>query len=91
MKRNKLRAPEHIYLLSSMAPACHSCFIANDYVLNCNIKFSGCVCGGQPSISIPLTVIPMMYSQYYNYVGPSGYVPQELGSFSFDVTYHPFF
>lgn len=90
-KRGKPRCPEHMFMLSRLAPACHSTFIHNDYTLNANVKFDGCVCSGQPSISIPLTVIPLMHMDNYQYVGPTGYIPQDLGSFAFDVTYHPFF
>ena len=40
------RSPEHMFLLSRLAPACHSTFIHNDYTLNANVKFDGCVCSG---------------------------------------------
>ena len=45
-KRGINRCPEHMFLLSQMAPACHSTFIQNDYNLNANVKFDGCICSG---------------------------------------------
>ena len=36
--------PDEEFFMEQMAPACHSLYIANDYVLNCNITFGGCKC-----------------------------------------------
>ena len=88
-KRNVPRSPEDIFMLSQMAPACHSRHIMNDYVLNVNIKFDGCTCcSALPNISCPLTVIPLTDMRQYGFVEPAGYAPFELGYFKFDLTYY---
>jgi hypothetical protein len=67
-KRKIPRNPEEILLLTNMAPACHSQHIRNDYSLNVNVKYNGCTCcSAVPSISIPLTVIPLTHMESYGF------------------------
>ena len=88
-KKNKDRSPEHMFMLSGLAPACHSRLIDNDYVLNCNVTFSGCTCcSSVPSISVPLTIIPLVHMESYGCTGPDGYEPIHLGDSSFEVNHH---
>ena len=62
------RSPEEIFMLSQMAPATHSDAIRNEYFLNVNIKYDGCTCCSPlPSISVPLTVIPMTHMESYGF------------------------
>jgi hypothetical protein len=73
-------------MLSQLAPATHSHYITNEYVLNVNVKYDGCTCcSGLPNISIPLTVIPMTHQESYGFQEPQGYMPFELGYFKFDL------
>ena len=88
-KKNKDRSPEHIFMLSGLAPACHSRFIDNDYVLNVNVTFDGCTCcSSVPSISVPLTIIPLVHMESYGCTGPEGYEPIHLGNSEFEVNHH---
>ena len=83
------RSPEHMFMLSGIAPACHSRFIDNDYVLNCNVSFDGCTCcSAVPNISVPLTIIPLVHMESYGCQGPEGYEPIHLGTSSFEVNHH---
>ena len=85
-KRNSERDPETMFMLRQIAPACHSRHIANDYVLNVNVKFDGCTCCSTlPSISVPLTIIPLTHMESYGFLEPEGYQPYELGYFRFNV------
>jgi hypothetical protein len=80
------RQPEEIFMMSQLAPATHSHYINNDYVLNVNVKYDGCTCcGSLPNISVPLTVIPMTHEESYGFKEPPGYQPFELGFFKFDL------
>lgn len=75
-KKNKPRSPEEMFMMSQLPPATHSRHITNEYFLNANIKHDGCTyCGPQPSISTPLTVIPMTHMQSYGFLEPAGYNP----------------
>jgi hypothetical protein len=75
-KKNLPRSPEHMFMLSGLPPACHSRLIDNDYVLNCNVSFDGCTCcSSVPSISVPLTIIPLVHMETYGCAGPEGYEP----------------
>ena len=83
-KRGKARTPEEIFMLSQMAPACHSRYTTNDYYLNVNVKYNATNCCSKlPDISIPLTVIPMTNPATYGFLEPQGYAPFELGYFKF--------
>jgi hypothetical protein len=85
-KRNRERDPETMFMLRQIAPASHSRHIANDYVLNVNVKFDGCTCCSVlPSISVPLTIIPLTHMDSYGFLEPEGYQPYELGYFKFNV------
>ena len=78
------RSPEEIFMKTQMAPACHSHHITNEYFLNVNVKFDGCTCCETlPSISIPLTVIPLTHMASYGFLEPEGYSPTQLGYFKF--------
>jgi len=67
-KKKIPRAPEELFMLSNLAPACHSAHIKNDYFLNVNVKYDGCTCcSSLPNISIPLTVIPMTHMDTYGF------------------------
>ena len=80
------RPPEEIFMMSQLAPATHSHYITNDYVLNVNVKFDGCTCcAALPNISVPLSVIPMTDAASYGFQEPPGYQPFELGFFRFDL------
>jgi hypothetical protein len=85
------RSPEEIFLLSQLAPACHSKYITNTYTLNVNVKYEGCTCcSSLPSISIPLTIIPLTHQESYGFTEPPGYAPYELGYFKFDLIAYQF-
>ena len=78
-KKKIPRHPEEVFLLSNLAPACHSQHVTNEYTLNVSIKYDGCTCcSSVPSISVPLTVIPLTYMDSYGFKEPIGYMPQEL-------------
>lgn len=78
------RSPEEIFQLSNVAPACHSKYVRNDYVLNANVKYELCHCCAQvPSVSIPMTIVPQMDPNQVGFVEPEGYAPFELGYFKF--------
>lgn len=78
------RPPEEIMMLSQMPSAVHSDMITNEFFLNANIKYDACTCcASLPSISIPLTVIPMTHMESYGFMEPAGYAPMELGYFKF--------
>lgn len=78
-KKKVPRHPEEVFLLSNLAPACHSQHISNDYSLNVTVHYDGCTCcSSVPSISVPLTVIPMTYMDSYGFQEPVGYMPTEL-------------
>ena len=80
----KARTPEEIFMLTQMAPATHSRHISNDYCLNVNVKYDATnCCSDLPSISIPLTVIPLTNPETYGFIEPQGYAPYELGYFKF--------
>ena len=73
-KKKKARAPEYMFMLTQLAPASHSRHISNDYTLNVNVKFDGCTCCSTlPSISVPLTVIPLTHMESYGFMEPEGY------------------
>ena len=73
------RSPEEIFMLSQLAPATHSRHIINEYFLNVHVNYDGCMCcASTPSISVPLTVIPMTNPATYGFTEPEGYAPQEL-------------
>lgn len=75
-KKNKPRSPEEMFMMSQLPPATHSRHITNEYFLNANIKHDGCTyCGPQPSISTPLTIIPMTHMESYGFLEPAGYNP----------------
>ena len=76
-----------MFLLGNMAPATHAHEITNEYFLNANIKYDGCTCGVGPSISIPMSVIPVT-TPSYNFDEPQGYQPVVLGSFRCDIPMH---
>ncbi len=80
------RPPEEIFLLSQMAPASHGHDLTNEYFLNANIKYDGCTCCSPlPSISIPMTVIPLTHEASYGFQEPAGYNPHILGSFRCEI------
>ena len=80
------RSPEEIFMLSQLAPACHSRYITNNYQLNVNVKYDGCTCcSSLPSFSVPLTIIPLTDNSVYGFTEPPGYAPMELGYFKFDL------
>ena len=82
----KPKSPEEIFMLKMMAPATHSCYINNDYELNVNVSYKQdreCLQSDVPSISVPLTIIPMTYMESYGFQEPPGYMPVILGSFKF--------
>mmetsp|Transcript_28175 Transcript_28175/g.42645 ORF Transcript_28175/g.42645 Transcript_28175/m.42645 type:complete len:95 (+) Transcript_28175:26-310(+) len=65
------RSPEEMFMMQQLPPACHSKYITNDYLLNANVKFDGCTCCSTlPSISIPLTVIPLTHAESYGFTEP---------------------
>jgi hypothetical protein len=83
------RPPEEIFLMSQLAPACKGRYIDNRYELNVNVKYDGCTCcSSLPSISVPLTIIPMTHQESYGFQEPEGYAPYELGYFRFDLIRH---
>ena len=43
-KKRIQRNPEEIFMLSNLAPACHSQHVRNEYCLNVNVKYDGCTC-----------------------------------------------
>ena len=56
------RSPEEMFLMSQLAPAANGKYIKNSYELNANVKFDGCTCCSKvPSISVPLTIIPLTH------------------------------
>jgi len=82
------KSPEEMFMMSQMAPACHSRYITNDYYLNVNIKYDACnvCCSKVPNVSFPLTIVPMTNPATYGFMEPQGYMPQELGYFKFIMT-----
>lgn len=85
------RAPEEIFMLTNLAPACHGKYITNEYVLKVDVGFNGCTCCSTlPQISIPMTIIPMTHPESYGFTEPAGYMPVELGYFKFDLEYYQF-
>jgi hypothetical protein len=82
------RSPEEIFMLSQLSPACHSRHIKNEYYLNVHVNYDGCMCcASRPSISVPLTVIPMTNPATYGFTEPQGYAPQELFYMKFAPLY----
>ena len=79
------RTPEEMFMLSQLAPACHSQHIRNDYYLNCNVKYDGCTCSNLPHVEVPLTVIPVVNEALHGFPEPEGYSPMQLGYFQFQV------
>jgi len=78
------RQPEEVFMLSQMAPGAHGRHFSNDYELNVYVHYDGCTCCSSiPSISVPLTVIPMTHPESYGFVEPAGYAPFDLGYFKF--------
>jgi len=52
-------------------PATHSTHIENFYELNVNVKFKGWdCCSDKPSISIPMTIIPLSNPMIYGFPEP---------------------
>ena len=77
------RPPEELFLLENMAPATHSHNITNEYFLNANIKYDGCTCISElPSISVPMTVIPLTHEESYGMTEPEGFNPTFLAQFT---------
>mmetsp|Transcript_226 Transcript_226/g.413 ORF Transcript_226/g.413 Transcript_226/m.413 type:complete len:103 (+) Transcript_226:851-1159(+) len=90
-KQKVQRSPEEMFMLSNMAPACHSKHIENNYYLNVNIKYNGCTCCcSLPNVSVPLTVIPDTHQASYGFTEPAGYQPYELGYFKFNLEFFQF-
>ena len=53
---------------------------------NVNIKYDTCMCCTEnPSISIPLTIIPQTDPSMFGLEEPPGYSPIDLGSFKFSL------
>ena len=80
------RSPEEIFMLSRLAPACHSKLVRNEYFLNVNVKYDDCCagcCGHLPEVLMPLTIIPLV--DPYALLEPPGYAPVELGSFQLQI------
>lgn len=81
-------SPEEIFMLKMMAPATHSYYINNDYELNVNVTYKQdqdcCLQSDVPSISVPLTIIPMTHMESYGFQEPPGFTPVILGSFKFE-------
>ena len=74
----KARSPEEYFMLTQLPPAVHSKYCDLDYKLNMNVEFDGCVCGEKPSISVPLTIIPLTDPETYGFTVPEGWNPTEL-------------
>ena len=65
------RQAEEIFMMERLAPACHSSLITNEYVLNVNCKYADCTCcEALPSVSVPLTIIPVTDPASHGFVEP---------------------
>jgi hypothetical protein len=63
-----------LFLLQNLSPATNSICIENRYVLNVNVKYDGCgCCSDHPSISVPLTIIPLTNPNVYGFPEPLGF------------------
>ena len=82
-KNGNVRTPEEVSMLRNVAPATHSMHIKNTYELNVNVKFSGLdCCSSHPSISVPMTIIPLQDPAVYGFPEPPGFAPINLGFFA---------
>jgi hypothetical protein len=81
-KNGKQRTPEEVTMLRNVPPATSSMHIKNTYELNVNVKFSGLdCCSAHPSISVPMTIIPIQDPAVYGFPEPAGFAPADLGYF----------
>ena len=81
-----MRSPEETFLMQYLPPATKSHHIHNRYELNVNVKFNGWdCCSDKPSISIPLTIIPLSNPAIYGFPEPAGWAPNNLGMFKFEL------
>lgn len=80
------RSPQELFILAQISNVSHGTIVTNDLYLNLELKFetSAC-CVSQPSIKIPLTVIPMTYQEDYGLKEPKDFNPKELGRFKLEL------
>lgn len=69
------RSVEEMFEMAHMAPACHSKYIKNDYVLNVNIQYAvcKCCCTQPPNINVPMTIIPLTNPATYGFQQPEDF------------------
>jgi hypothetical protein len=76
----KARLPEEIFMMKFLPAATNSTHIENRYTLNVNVKHAGWLCcSPKPSISVPLTIIPLSDPNVFGFPEPEGYSPIQLG------------
>ena len=78
MQRNKRgqikpHAPEDIFMMQNIQPACHSSHVRNNYFLAVRCTYEGCTCcAALPHSRIPLNIIPINNPQCF-YQVPQGW------------------
>jgi hypothetical protein len=83
-KGGKVRLPEETFMMKFISAATNSTYIGNVYDLNVNVKHEGCTCcSKKPSISVPLTIIPLSDPSVFGFPEPAGFSPYQLGYKSF--------
>ena len=81
------RSKEEMFQLTNLPPATHSDMITNTYTLNANVKFEGGCCVEGNSISVPLTIIPVVYESW-GFTEPPEYNPYMLGEAQINLNTH---
>lgn len=75
-------------MLRHPAAATETNLISNKYFLNVGVKTSGLTCcDTKPSISVPLTIIPLQNPAIYGFPEPPGFAPMPLGQFVVPVEF----
>jgi hypothetical protein len=79
-----------MFLLSQLPPATHSrsdrMTITNEYFLNATLNYEGSCCtSNKPSLSLPLTIIPINNDALFGFIEPEGYNPVVLGYYKMNL------
>lgn len=90
VKADVPRSKEEMFQLENLSPATHSDMMTNTYTLNVNTKFDGGCCVDGPSLSVPLTIIPLSMESYA-FDEPAGYQPFQLGIAQIHLNSHLYF
>jgi hypothetical protein len=81
-KKGEPKTPEEIFMLRHIPPATESQHVKNTYELNVNVQLEACTCcSPKPSISVPMTIIPLADPAIYGFPEPPGFAPVDLGMF----------